>query len=180
MTAVEMIAMCQLLLVAGFETTVNLIGNAVVALQHTPGAWQALVDDPAGQAPLAVEETLRYDPPVQRTIRVALGDADLGGTPVPRGMRVVALLGGANRDPGVFERPDEFLTDRYRAPQTPAHLAFSSGIHYCLGAPLARLEATVALQHLAERLPGLRLTGEPTMRRSVSVRGRASIRAAAA
>jgi cytochrome P450 len=177
MTGLELVALCQLLLVAGFETTVNLISNAVLALHRTPGAWQALVDDPVGLAPLVVEETLRYDPPVQRTIRVALADNTLGGTPIARGTWVVPLIAGANRDPAVFERPDEFVIDRYRDPQTPPHLAFSGGIHYCLGAPLARLEATVALQRLAERLPHLTVTGEPRMRRSVSVRGPASLAA---
>lgn len=177
MTSRELLAMCQLLLVAGFETTVNLISNAVVALHRSPGAWQALVDDPVGLAPLVVEETLRFDPPVQRTIRVALEDGELGGTRVARGTWVIPLLAGANRDPAVFDRPDEFVVDRYRDPQTPAHLAFSGGIHYCLGASLARLEATVALQLLAQRLPDLKLVGEPRMRRSVSVRGPASVAA---
>jgi len=172
----ELVAMCQVLLVAGFETTVNLISNAVLALQRTPGAWQRLMDDP-DLARLAVEETLRFDPPVQRTIRVALEDTELAGRPIPRGTWVVVLIGGANRDPGVFARPHEFVLDRYADPETPDHLAFSGGAHYCLGAPLARLEATIALRQLAERLPRLRLAGPPTMRRSVSVRGPASLTA---
>jgi cytochrome P450 len=176
----ELVVLCELLLVAGFETTVNLITNAVVAMQRTPGAWAALVADPASLAGPAVEETLRFDPPVQRTIRVALEDHDLGGTLVERGTWVVALLAGANRDPSVFDRPGQFVIDRYADRSTPDHLAFSAGVHYCLGATLARLEAGVALRMLAERLPGLRLVGEPKMRRSVSVRGPASVLAAPA
>lgn len=177
-TGRELVAMCQLLLVAGFETTANLVSNAVLALQATPGAWAALVAAPAELAPLAVEETLRFDPPVQRTIRVALSDVTIGGSDVRRGTWLVALLAGAHRDPGVFERPANFVIDRYADPATPDHLAFSAGAHYCLGATLARLEATVALRILAERLPRLRITGEPTMRKSVSVRGRKSVPAA--
>ena len=142
--------MCQVLLVAGFETTVNLISNAVLSLHRTPGAWDRLVADPT-LAGLAVEETLRYDPPVQRTIRVALEDAELGGEMIPKGTWVVALIGGANRDPAVYDRPTEFVIDRFADATTPDHLAFSGGIHYCLGAPLARMEAVIAVRALAER-----------------------------
>jgi cytochrome P450 len=179
MTPRELLAMCQLLLVAGFETTVNLIGNAVLALQRTPGAWDALVADPA-LAGLAVEETLRFDPPVQRTIRAAYDDTELGGHPIPKSTWVVGLIGGANRDPAVFDAPGEFRIDRYADPATPAHLAFSGGAHYCIGAPLARLEATIALRALAERFPDLRVIGEPTMRPGTSVRGPSSLTVAAA
>lgn len=174
MTSRELVAMCQLLLVAGFETTVNLISNAALALHRTPGAWQRLVETPE-LAAVAVEETLRFDSPVQRTIRVALEDTELAGQPVPRGTWVVPLIGGANRDPAVFDRPGEFVIDRFTDPATPDHLAFSGGAHFCLGAPLARLEATVTLRQLAERLPSLRLPEEPRMRRSTSVRGPASL-----
>jgi cytochrome P450 len=176
LTAKELVALCEVLLVAGFETTVNLITNAVLALQRTPGAWDRLVDDP-GLAPLAVEETLRFDPPVQRSIRVALEDTELAGRAVPRGTWVITLIGGANRDPEVYDRPAEFVIDRYADKSVPDHLAFSGGIHYCLGAALARLEGATALRTLATRMPGLRLVGEPTMRRSVSVRGAASLTA---
>ena len=173
-----LVSMCQLLLVAGFETTVNLISNAVLALQRTPGAWDRLVADPS-LAAQAVEETLRFDPPVQRTIRVALEDTTLGGQPIAQGTWVVALIGGANRDPLVYDRPGEFVIDRFADSATPDHLAFSGGIHYCLGAPLARMEAELALQGLADRMPKLRVLGEPEMRKSVSVRGPSSLLVAA-
>jgi cytochrome P450 len=176
MTSRELVAMCQVLLVAGFETTVNLISNAALALQRTPGAWQRLVEEPE-LASMAVEETLRFDSPVQRTIRVALEDTELAGRPIPRGTWVVVLVGGANRDPQIYDRPNDFVIDRFADPATPDHLAFSGGAHFCLGAPLARLEATVALRQLAERLPGLTLPEEPRMRRSTSVRGPASLAA---
>jgi P450-derived glycosyltransferase activator len=161
----ELLPMCRLLLVAGFETTVNLIGNAMHALLSHPDQWEALCADPAGLADAAVEETLRWDSPVQRTARCAREDVEVGGVPVRRGQFVVALLGGANRDPAVYADADRF--DLRRVPEAD-HLAFSSGIHYCVGAPLARLEAGIALRLLAERMPGLRPAG-PLRRRNASI-----------
>ena len=163
----ELLPMCNLLLVAGFETTVNLVGNAVNALLRHPEQWAALVADPS-LAEAAVEETLRWDPPVQRTARCAQQDVELDGRTVRRGEFVVTLLGAANRDPEAFDNPDTF--DIHRV-QTADHLAFSSGIHYCVGAPLARMEAIVALRRLAERMPGLRATGPVRRRTSSIVRG---------
>jgi P450-derived glycosyltransferase activator len=164
----EMVPMCNLLLVAGFETTVNLIGNAVNALLDHPEQWEALRADPAGRAGPTVEETLRYDPPVQRTARYAQCDIDLDGHPVRQGQYVVTLIGAANRDPSAFPDPDRF--DIHRVP-TADHLAFSSGIHYCVGQPLARLEAEIALRRLAERLPDLHRAGPLRRRVSGIVRG---------
>jgi len=164
----EMLPMCNLLLVAGFETTVNLIGNAVNALLDHPQQWADLCADPAGLARAAIEETLRWDPPVQRTARCALEPVELDGHLVGAGQFVVTLIGAANRDPAAFSAPDRF--DIHRE-QTADHLAFSSGIHYCVGQPLARLEATVALQKLAERMPGLRRNGPLRRRTSGVIRG---------
>jgi P450-derived glycosyltransferase activator len=164
----EMLPMCNLLLVAGFETTVNLVGNAVNALLDHPDQWADLCADPAGLAGPAIEETLRWDPPVQRTARCALEPVELDGQTVGAGQFVVTLLGAANRDPGAFPDPGRF--DIHRV-QTADHLAFSSGIHYCVGQPLARLEATVALRKLAERMPGLRRNGPLRRRVSSIVRG---------
>jgi cytochrome P450 len=167
----ELVPLCTLLLVAGFETTVNLVGNAVHALVHHPDQWALLRDDP-GRTPAAVEETLRFDAPVQRTARVAHRDVELDGTVVTRGQVVLTLLGGANRDPAVFPDPGVFDLTR---PNAGDHLAFSSGVHYCLGAPLARLEAVVALEHLVERMPRLRLAGRPTRGPGRTLRGFASL-----
>jgi P450-derived glycosyltransferase activator len=164
----EMLPMCVLLLVAGFETTVNLVGNAVNALLDHPAQWADLCADPAGLAAAAVEETLRWDPPVQRTARCALEDLELDGQRVRRGQFVVTLLAAANRDPAVYREADKF--DIHRVPEAD-HLAFSSGIHYCVGQPLARLEATIALQKLAERRPDLRRAGALKRRTSSIVRG---------
>ena len=164
----EIMPMCGLLLVAGFETTVNLIGNGVLALLAHPEQWRALCADPATMAPKAVEETLRYDSPVQLTSRNALEPLELDGHEIRQGQSVLTLLGGANRDPGVYERPAEFDLAR----ENPApHLAFSSGIHYCLGQPLARLEATIAFRMLAERMPALHRTGPVKRRNAITIRG---------
>jgi len=164
--AEELLPLCQLLLVAGFETTVNLVGNAVQALLADPEQWRLLRADP-GLAAAAVEETLRYDPPVQRTARVAHEAVDVGGVAVRPGQWVVALIGAANRDPAAHPDPDRF--DLRRTP-TVEHLAFSAGIHYCVGAPLARLEGEVALATLAERLD-LAPAGRVRRRPGTTIRG---------
>jgi P450-derived glycosyltransferase activator len=164
----EMLPMCMLLLVAGFETTVNLISNAVLALLGHVRQWQALCADPEHLAARAVEETLRWNPPVQRTARFARQDLELEGKTVRRGQPVVTLIGAANRDPEVYRDPDTFDIRRESA---VGHLAFSSGIHYCIGQPLAKLEATVALSQLATRMPGLARRGSVTWRNATTIRG---------
>ena len=163
----EMVPMCSLLLIAGFETTVNLIGNATRALLDHPEQWQLVRDDPA-LVPAAVEEVLRWDPPVQETARISFRDIEIAGVPVRRNQAVVLLLAAAGRDPEVFPDPSRFDITR---PSSAEHLAFSSGIHYCLGAPLARLEAVAALTALTTRMPRLRQTGRVTMRPSRLIRG---------
>jgi cytochrome P450 len=149
----ELSSMVALLIIAGHETTVGLIGNAVLALLQHPEQRAALSRDPS-RITRAVEELLRYDSPVERTLaRWATADVELGGQTIKKGDAVVAVIGSANRDPSRFERPDTLDVDR----EDVKHLAFGRGSHYCLGAPLARLEAEVALTTLLRRLPGLRL-----------------------
>lgn len=164
----ELEPMVFLLLIAGFETTVNLIGNCVLALMKNPDQWEALRADPEGMAPKAVEEALRFDPPVQGTSRIALEDTELEGQRVRRGQWVLTMIGAAGRDPEVYERPDVFDIHRETGVE---HLAFSSGIHYCVGQPLARMEATIAMQVLAERMPRLRVAGAVRRRRTSTIRG---------
>jgi P450-derived glycosyltransferase activator len=163
----ELKASCLLLFLAGFETMVNLVGNGVRALLDNPEQWALLTDRPALSAD-AVEELLRFDPPVQLTTRVAHEDADIAGTPTPKGTMITISLGGANRDPEVFTRPDELDITRENARN---HLGFSSGLHYCLGATLARMQSEVAFRTLAERLPDLTPAGNPVQVRSRSMRG---------
>jgi cytochrome P450 len=167
LTERELHATVMLLLGAGFETTMNLIGNAVVLLAAHRDQWQALISDPTGW-PGAVEEVLRHDSPVQLTGRSATADVLVAGHDVPAGARVTVLLGAANRDPGVFHEPARFDITR---PNAREHLAFSAGIHYCVGAGLARLEAVVALRTLADRFPALRVTGAPVRRDLRTLRG---------
>jgi cytochrome P450 len=149
----ELFSMVVLLIVAGHETTVNLIGNAVLALLEHPEQLAELRLDP-GRIPGAVEECLRYDGPVERALnRWAAVDVELGGHTIRRGDIVIAILGAADRDPARFPDPDRFDLDREHG----KHVAFGRGSHYCLGAPLARLEGEVALATLLRRLPELRL-----------------------
>ena len=152
----ELLSTCILLLIAGHETTVNLIGNAVLNLLRHPQQWQQLVADPS-LAGAATDETLRFDPPVQLTSRTALEDWEVGGVVVPKGGSALCLLGAANRDPAAFVNADRFLITR----SDNRYLSFGKGIHYCLGAPLARLESEVALEILAQRLVGPRLVADP-------------------
>jgi cytochrome P450 len=145
----ELIGTCVLLLVAGHETTVGLISNAILALLRHPDQLAALRADPELAAG-AVEETLRYDAPVQLTGRVARGSMQVGQVSVPDGAVLLLLLAAAGRDPEAFPDPDRFDVRRTAG----SHLAFAAGPHFCLGAPLARLEATIALQAFATRVTG--------------------------
>ena len=163
----ELTSLCNLLLVAGFETTVNLLGNAVLALTEEPQRWERLAADPS-LAPAVMVETLRYDGPVQLTGRFATTACEVAGQRLKPGDAVLVLLAGANRDPQVFDRPDEFDIDR---PNNADHLAFSSGIHHCVGRPLAELEATIALEQLATRFPRLRRHGPYRRRNGTTLRG---------
>jgi pimeloyl-[acyl-carrier protein] synthase len=164
----ELLGTCRLILTAGHETTVNLIGNGTLALLQHPAERAAVAADPA-LLPGAVEEILRFNSPVQMTQRFAMEDTQLGDHTLKRGDLVFILLGAANRDPAVF--PDPATLD-VRRPNAHANLAFGAGIHYCLGAPLARLEGEIALGALLRRLPDLALTGEPlTWRQHPILRG---------
>jgi cytochrome P450 len=167
LTDEELRSNALLLLGAGFETTVNLIGNAAALLLHHPDQLSGLLADPAGW-PNAVDEVLRYDSPVQMTVRVARDDTELAGRPVRAGQAFVLMLAAANRDPEVFTAPDRFDVAR---PDARLHLSFSAGIHYCLGAQLARLEAAIALQSLFERFPDLVSVAPPTRRRTRVLHG---------
>jgi len=171
----ELLAMCNLLLVAGHETTVNLIGSGTLALLRHPDQLDRLRRDPE-LARTAVEELLRHTSPVQWTGRVALVKLELGGRRIARHQSVVGILGAANRDPAVFADPDRLDLGRDPNP----HLAFGRGIHFCLGAPLARLEARIALPMLLRRFPGLRLAGEPEPRPTWNLRGVARLPVAVA
>jgi cytochrome P450 len=162
----ELLAFAILLLVAGHETTTNLIGNAVHAFARHPAQLDALRARP-DLLPQAIEEVLRFDSPVQALIRFACRPAVLGSRVIGAGDTVMVLIGAANRDPARFAHPEVFdvTVDRER------HLAFGLGPHFCLGAPLARLEAEVALSGLLERLRALALAGEPVRGGTFTLRG---------
>jgi cytochrome P450 len=165
----ELISTVVLLFVAGHETTVNLIGNAALALAQHPGQRELWRD--AGEAldANAVDELLRFDGPVQNTVRVPLVDIELGAGGVLRaGHRVITLLGSANHDPDVFEAPHELRLDR---PGASRHLSFAAGVHYCLGASLARLEAQIAIGTLVRTFPTWNMVNPPRWRDRVTIRG---------
>ena len=166
LTADELLANLALLLVAGFETTTNLIANGIVLALDHPAYAEKLRDDPA-LAPAYVEEVLRVDPPVQMTSRRAEGASEVAGRGVPPGSELLLLLGAANRDPVRFPRPDLFDPER----AGPPPLSFGAGVHYCLGAPLARLEAQVALPALLRRFPEMELIARPRRRPRLNLRG---------
>jgi cytochrome P450 len=173
LTEDEIISTCVLLLVAGHETTVNLIGNAILAMLRHPAQWAALGAD-AARAPAVIEETLRYDPPVQMVGRIAAADIAIGDIEVPAGDALMLLLAAAHRDPAEFDHPDTFDPDRTNL----RHLGFGRGLHYCLGAPLARLEADVALSAVTARFPHARLDGDPHYKTNVTLRGLSTLKVA--
>ncbi|GAA1181215.1 cytochrome P450 [Pseudonocardia alaniniphila] len=167
LTETELTSIAGLLLAAGFETTVNLIGNGAAALTAHPDQLALLRAEP-GRWSNAVEEILRYDSPVQRTARISGRDVEVAGEQVQAGRIIVMMVGGANRDPAVFTDPHRFDVTRENA---DAHLAFSSGIHYCLGAALAKMEGEVGLRALFDRFPDLALDGPPRRRPTRVLRG---------
>ncbi|GAA0648454.1 cytochrome P450 [Streptomyces malaysiensis subsp. malaysiensis] len=168
MSRVELLSTAALLLVAGHETTVNLITNGMLTLLRNPEVLARLRNDPHLVVPL-VEELLRFDPPVQMLPRrTPLSEIDIAGVTIPRGASVWLLLASGNRDAQRFLDPDRFEPQR----RDNQHLGFGSGVHSCFGAPLARLEAQIALTELARRLDGPRLLEDPpTYRRNAVLRG---------
>jgi pimeloyl-[acyl-carrier protein] synthase len=167
LTEDEMVVMLRLLLVAGNETTTNLIGNGMLALLQHPDQLQLLRQKP-DLMPSAIEELLRYDAPVQIDIRTALEDIELGDKHIRKGQGVLLLIGSANRDPEVYSDPDRLDLARHET----SHIAFGRGIHHCLGAPLARLEGRVAFEMLLERFEDIQLlTDRPQFKDHVVLRG---------
>ena len=171
LTELEMLNMLRLLLIAGNETTTNLIGNGVLALLRHQDQLQRLRDDPS-LIPLAVDELLRFDSPVQTDFRRALEDCEVNGFPLEKRDNIVLLLGAANRDPDVFDEPDRLDVGR----GDRSHLSFGRGIHHCIGAPLARLEGRIVLEMLLQRYSQISLHGEqPRFRNSIVLRGLESL-----
>jgi cytochrome P450 len=162
----EIVSLCALLLVAGFETTTNLIGNGLHALLREPEEL-ARVRDGEVDVACAVEELLRVSGPVQFTQRVLTADVSVDGHDIPGGTLVGLLIGAANRDPLVFADPDRLDVGREPNP----HLSFSSGIHHCLGASLARLEAAIVLEAVLRHLPNVRVAARPSRRETFVLRG---------
>ena len=153
----QVVANAILLLLAGHETTINLICNGTRAFMTHPDQWELMKADPDGRMIRATEECLRYDPPVKSIQRISGEELEFGGKQIEKNQRMRWFITGANRDPEVFDRPDDFDIERYPNP----HVAFGSGIHHCLGATLARLEGQEAFKTLAQRFPNLNLGCDP-------------------
>jgi cytochrome P450 len=163
----ELLGTALFLLVAGHETTVNLIGNGTLALLQHRDQLDRLRDDPSLDRQ-SIEELLRFDSPVQLTQRITLDDYEVGGVTVPKGQNLIPLLGAANRDPAEFEEPDRLDLGRENANR---NVAFGGGHHFCLGASLARLEGAVAIGTLVRRFPRIELAGAPERRTTFTLRG---------
>jgi cytochrome P450 len=170
LSTAEVFSTIILLLVAGNETTTNLIGNGLLALLRNPHQLALLRDEPA-LIENAVEELLRFDSPVQFTSRMPLEDVELGGRRLAAGTEVLLVLGAANRDPAQYDDPERLDIRRKEI----RHLSFGHGIHFCLGAPLARLEGQIALLALVQRFPRMELAGQPRRGENLLLRGLASL-----
>jgi cytochrome P450 len=169
----ELLVNCALLLFAGHETTVNLIGNGILAFIRNPEEWAKLRASPEQLARRATEECLRFDPPVKSTQRIAAADVAIGGRTIRTGERLRWIIAAANRDPEVFPDPDRFHIDRHPNP----HVSLGSGIHFCLGAALARVEGQELFRGLAERVSSFRLeTPEPEYQPSIQFRSLRELR----
>lgn len=171
LTNQELIKMVSLLLVAGHETTTNLIGNGFLALLRNPDQMSMLKDDRT-LLKNAVEEFLRYDPPVQQVARAVYSESFLSGYRISPNSKVSAVIGAANRDPEIFEDPDKLDITRKKN----NHLSFSKGIHFCIGSPLARLEGEIAFDVLMDHLPDAKLFEEPIWRNNANMHGMESLK----
>jgi len=167
----ELLGMSISLLAGGHETTTNLIGNGLLALLRRPDQRKRLRENPS-LIPTAVEELLRYDSSVQRLERIATVDLEIDGQKIGKGQRLLLMLGAANRDPSHFPDPNNLIITR----EPNQHLAFAAGIHFCVGAPLARLEIQTVISTLSSRFPKLRLSDEPlSWHQNVAHRGLKSL-----
>jgi cytochrome P450 len=174
LTEDELVGTCVLLLNAGHEATVNVTGNGWWALLRNPDQLAALRADP-GLLPRAIEELMRFDTPLQMFERWVLEDMEWDGVPIPRGTEIALLFGSANHDPTVFDDPDQLDVTRVDNP----HLSFGAGIHFCLGAPLARLELEVSFGTMLRRVPRLDLLDEPQWNAGYIIRGLKELRVSA-
>lgn len=170
LTHSELLTMCILLLSAGHETTTNLIGNGFYTLLNHREQMEILKND-RSTLKNGIEEMLRFESPVQLTSRIAPENVIIEGVEIERGQRIITLLGSANRDPEANEDPDSFNVER----KNVKHLSFSEGIHFCLGAPLARMEAEVVFDLLLDRFPKARIAGEPKWKENITMRGLESL-----
>lgn len=158
---------------AGFETTAHMIGNGLLSFSHFPDQWQRLVADPLGLSAGTVDEVLRYESSLIATYRTALQSTEVRGQSIAKGEKILTLIGAGNRDPRVFDNPDHFDIERDNAAR---HLSFGGGIHFCVGAELARLEGRIAFERLAARLPGLQVdTLAPAWRDGFLFRGMSTV-----